>query len=65
MICQVPGSFTSGADAGIAGAVVVGDHYYEEMISRISQALDRVLKNNEDKPWMPLLPATPRPRHNW
>ncbi|MDD5177616.1 MAG: phosphotransferase family protein [Sterolibacterium sp.] len=43
MICQVTRSFTSGAEPGIAGAVVVGDNYYEEMIRRISGALDRVL----------------------
>ena len=43
MICQVAGSFVSGADTGVAGAAVVGDNYYEQMIARISFGLDRVL----------------------
>ena len=43
MICQVAGAFISGANTGIAGAAVVGDNYYEEMIRRITVGLDRVL----------------------
>ena len=43
MVSQVTGGFISGADTGIAGAVVIGDNYYEQMIGRVSEALERVL----------------------
>ena len=43
MAGQMAGSFTSGAEPGIAGAAVVGGNYWEETISRLARALELVL----------------------
>lgn len=43
MVCQTTGSFTSGADSGLAGAAVIGGGFYEETIKNISFVLSRVM----------------------
>jgi aminoglycoside phosphotransferase (APT) family kinase protein len=43
MVCQSRGEFTSGADPGLAGAIVIGDTMYEDSVMRINRVLERVL----------------------
>jgi aminoglycoside phosphotransferase (APT) family kinase protein len=43
MTVQVTRAFTSGAETGLVGAMVVGGNYYDMMVKRIGDALDRVL----------------------
>jgi hypothetical protein len=43
MTCQSMNEFTAGINPALAGAVVVGDLFYETTIIRINKALQRVL----------------------
>ncbi|MET0167413.1 MAG: phosphotransferase family protein [Vicinamibacterales bacterium] len=43
MTTQVTRAFLSGAETGLVGAMVVGGNFYEMMVNRIGDALDRVL----------------------
>ena len=43
MTCQSMNEFTAGINPALAGAVVVGDLFYETTITRINKALQRVL----------------------
>lgn len=43
MVCQMRAAFDSGAVSGVAAAGLVGGNCYEEVVMRISAALDRIL----------------------
>jgi aminoglycoside phosphotransferase (APT) family kinase protein len=43
MTCQSRREFTAGEKPGLAGAVVIGNFFYEATIMRMAKALDRVL----------------------